>query len=82
MPTVTETTLARRIAKGDRQAENELFQRYDEQIRFMVQTRLRWKIPSADIDDLIAEIRAAALLSLRKGGYDPEKSGELWKKIG
>jgi RNA polymerase sigma factor (sigma-70 family) len=77
MATLTETTLALRIANGDRQAENELFQRYDEQIRFMVQIRLRWKIPSADIDDLIGEIRAAALLSLRKGGYDPEKGNSV-----
>lgn len=77
MPTKIETTFAQRIANGDRQAENELFQRYDEQIRFMVKTRLRWWISSADLDDLIGEVRAAALLSLRKGGYNPGKGSSL-----
>lgn len=77
MPTKVETTLALRIANGDRQAEKELFQRYDEQIRFMVLSRLRRKISSADLEDLIGDIRAAALLILRKGGYDPDKGSSL-----
>lgn len=72
-----ETTLTQRIAKGDHQAEDELFRLYDEQIRFMVQARLRWRISPADVDDLIGEIRAAALLSLRKGGYDPDKGSSV-----
>ncbi len=77
MATKSDTSLAQRIANGDRQAENELFQHYDEPIRFMVQNRLRGKIAFADVDDIIGDIRQAALLSLRKGGYDPDKGSSI-----
>ncbi|RMG19533.1 MAG: hypothetical protein D6732_29725, partial [Methanobacteriota archaeon] len=80
IPLVTrnlEIELIERICQGDLQAENELFQRYNEQIRYMVYNRLRMKLSSEDIEDLVGEIRAAALTSLRNGGYDPEKGSSV-----
>lgn len=72
-----DAELAAKIAEGDRQAESELFYRYDSQIKYMAQIRLRTNVPSHDLEDIIAEIRQAVLVSLRKGGYDPEQGKTL-----
>lgn len=72
-----DADLAAKIAGGDRQAESELFHRYGSQIKYMARIRLRTNIPPHDLEDIIAEIQQAVLVSLRKGSYDPEKGKTL-----
>lgn len=70
-------TIAERIAKGDSQAENELFSHYRKRIEFLVGIRLRGRAPIEDQKDLISEIQSAVLISLRKGGFDPSRGKPL-----
>lgn len=72
-----EAGLPEKIAGGDSKAEDELFRRYGEQMKYMAQIRLKREIPTEDLEDIVAEIRQAVLVSLRKGGYDAEKGKTL-----
>ncbi|QQS36614.1 MAG: sigma-70 family RNA polymerase sigma factor [Ignavibacteriales bacterium] len=65
--------LADKIAKGDSDAENTLFKRYEERIHFLVRVRLRGRINSEIHRDIVSEAYNAVLVSLRKGGFDPSK---------
>ena len=64
--------LTRRIAKGDLEAEQDLFVRFAEQIRFIVRIRLKGRALREDQEDLVCEIQEGLLLSLRKGRYKAE----------
>ncbi len=66
-----DAALALKIARGDPQAEIELFSHFGEQIKLMVWARLKRKIAPAEREDIVSEVQQAVLLSLRKGGYDP-----------
>lgn len=77
-----DKTLASKIAEGDSQAENELFQHFKERIQFLVRMRLKGKASKQDREDIISEIQEAVLLSLRKGGYDPTRGTSLEAYIG
>lgn len=59
--------LTRRIAQGDLEAEQDLFLRFIEQIRFIVRIRLKGRASREDQEDLVCEIQEGLLLSLRKG---------------
>jgi RNA polymerase sigma-70 factor (ECF subfamily) len=72
-----DAALAQRVAGGDSQAETELFLRFGEPIKLMVQARLKRKVPLEDREDLVSEIQQATLLSLRRGGYDPAAGKSL-----
>lgn len=64
--------LSRRIAEGDLEAEQDLFARFTEQIRFKVRIRLKGRASREDQEDLVCDIQEGLLLSLRKGGYKAE----------
>jgi len=64
--------LTRRIAEGDLEAEQDLFVRFAEQIRFIVRIRLKGTASPEDQEDLVCEIQEGLLLSLRKGRYKAE----------
>jgi len=64
--------LPRRIAEGDLEAEQDLFARFTEQIRFKVRIRLKGRASQEDQEDLVCEIQEGLLMSLRKGGYKAE----------
>lgn len=64
--------LSQRIAAGDSQAEHELFQTYEKEIETMVRIRMRYMVSEQDREDVVAEIKHAVLLSLRKGAFDPQ----------
>lgn len=64
--------LTRRIAQGDLEAEQDLFARFTEQIRFIVRIRLKGRASREDQEDLVCEIQEGLLLSLRKGKYKAE----------
>ena len=70
---VDEKTIIARIAEGDSEAENYLFSCFKERIQFLVRIRTRGNIPKQDQEDIISETHHAILLSLRKGGFDPER---------
>jgi len=72
-----DADLAESVANGDSQAETGLFLRFGEQIKLMVQARLKRKMPAEDREDLVSEIQQATLLSLRRGGYDPATGKSL-----
>jgi RNA polymerase sigma-70 factor, ECF subfamily len=72
-----DRTIPGRIAKGDTEAENHLFSRFNERIRFLVRIRLKTKVPREDQEDIVSEIQQAILISLRKGGFDPERGKPL-----
>jgi len=74
---VDEKTIITRIAHGDSEAENHLFSCFKERIQFLVRIRSRGNIPVQDQEDIISEIQHAILLSLRKGGFDPERGKPL-----
>lgn len=67
-----ELTLAERIAAGDPEAEKELFFLFKERIQLLVRIRLRGKAATDDQKDILSEIYQAVLISLRKGGFNPE----------
>ncbi len=64
--------LSQRIAAGDSLAEHELFRKYDGEIETMVRIRMRHAVSEQDREDVVAEIRHAVLVSLRKGAFDPQ----------
>lgn len=72
-----DAVLAMKIARGDLQAEKELFTNFGEQIKLMVWARLKRKVALAEKEDLVSEVQEAVLLSLRKGGYDPNTGKPL-----
>lgn len=69
--------IAKRVAERDSEAENELFVHFEKRIRFIVRVRLKGKVSSEDQKDIISEIQTAVLVSLRKGGFDPERGKRL-----
>jgi RNA polymerase sigma-70 factor, ECF subfamily len=72
-----DKTLAVRIAQGDVDAENYLFVRFGDRIQLLVRNRLRGKVSEEDQKDIIGDIYHAVLVSLRKGGYNPELGNPL-----
>jgi RNA polymerase sigma-70 factor, ECF subfamily len=72
-----DKTLAIRIAQGDVDAENYLFVRFGDRIQLLVRNRLRGKVSEEDQKDIIGDIYIAVLVSLRKGGYNPELGNPL-----
>ena len=72
-----EKTIVARIAGGDSEAENYVFSHFKERIQFLVRVRSRGNIPKQDQEDILSEINQAILLSLRKGGFDPERGKPL-----
>lgn len=73
--------LISRIAVGDTEAENDLFQFLDPLVRKMVFSRLYKKMAWAEQMDIFADTLNGLLISLRKNAYDPKKQ-ELGKYIG
>ncbi len=69
--------LANRIIKGDSQAENLLFIRFEEKIRYLVRARIRRTVTKADNEEIISQVNQAVLLSLRKNGYKAELNKPL-----
>jgi len=72
-----DVALAESIANGDSRAETDFFVRFGEPIKSMIRARLKRKAPAEDREDLMSEIQQAALLSLRRGGYDPATAKSL-----
>ncbi|MFO7525296.1 MAG: sigma-70 family RNA polymerase sigma factor [Ignavibacteriaceae bacterium] len=64
--------LSVRIANGDTEAENLLFNRFSERTRLLVSIRLRGKASDDEQKDIISEINQAVLDSLRKGFFKPD----------
>jgi RNA polymerase sigma-70 factor, ECF subfamily len=74
---IEDKTLAVRIAQGDADAEKYLFVRFGERIQLLVRNRLRGKVSEEDQKDIIGDIYHAVLVSLRKGGYNPDLGNPL-----
>lgn len=72
-----DKTLAQRILEGDSEAENYLFNRFKERIKFLVRIRLKIKVSDFDQEDIFSDIQHAVLINLRKGAYDPERGKPL-----
>lgn len=72
-PELDESALLKRIASGDSEAEQLLFEHFKlyDKIRMMVRHRIQAE-PDAEAD-LISDIIASLLINLRKGMFDPEK---------
>ncbi len=67
-----DKAITARIVQGDTEAENYLFSYYKERINFLVRARLRGRASKEDHEDIISEIQQAMLISLRKGGFNPD----------
>jgi RNA polymerase sigma factor (sigma-70 family) len=67
-----DKAITARIVQGDTEAENYLFSCYKERINFLVRARLRGRASKEDHEDIISEIQQAMLISLRKGGFNPD----------
>jgi len=72
-----DTILVEKIVDGDTRAENEFFNRYVEEIKLMVRTRLKVKVSLNDQEDIVSEILHASLVSLRYKQYDPSSGKGL-----
>ena len=68
-----DPALINRIAKGDREAERQLFREFDIFVKLGFIVRARVQVPREEQDDLVADIAGLILQLLRNGKYDPSR---------
>ena len=71
---LSERHLIQRISGGDRDAEVELFERYQLLGRVQEMVYCRTQLPLEDQRDIIAEALLAITVNLRAGKYNPDKA--------
>jgi RNA polymerase sigma-70 factor (ECF subfamily) len=68
MTKAQEIELVKKISRGNRQAENDLFTHFIEQIAWIVRTKLG--SPHEDWKDVVSDTIIAALVNLRQGKFN------------